>query len=75
MSIELGWVPMAANLEVAARRIVCCKFYNAGQTCIAPDYVLVHERVEERLLESLKATIAPQAALKPGGDGSRPRAR
>ncbi|MBK7585391.1 MAG: aldehyde dehydrogenase family protein [Myxococcales bacterium] len=45
------------NLEVAARRIAWGKFFNAGQTCVAPDYVLVHESVEKPFLEKLAATI------------------
>ena len=46
MTLELGGksptiVAADADLDVAARRIVWGKFLNAGQTCIAPDYVLV----------------------------------
>jgi acyl-CoA reductase-like NAD-dependent aldehyde dehydrogenase len=36
------------------------KFANAGQTCIAPDYVLVHSAVKERFIECMKATIVAQ---------------
>src|SRR5262249_35340579 len=47
ITLELGGkspciVDRSADLDIAARRIVWGKFYNAGQTCIAPDYVLVH---------------------------------
>ena len=35
----------SANLEVAARRIVMAKNTNAGQICVAPDYILVHHKV------------------------------
>src|SRR5690606_15854126 len=45
------------NLEVSARRIVWGKFINAGQTCIAPDYLLVEESVVERFNSLLKAEI------------------
>jgi aldehyde dehydrogenase (NAD+) len=45
------------DLELAIRRIVWGKFYNAGQTCVAPDYILCHERVRPRALELLKRTI------------------
>ncbi|HIE72777.1 MAG TPA: aldehyde dehydrogenase family protein, partial [Flavobacteriales bacterium] len=38
-------------------RIVWAKFLNAGQTCIAPDYLLVEKRVETKLLEALKKEI------------------
>lgn len=46
-----------ADIKVAAKRIVLGKFLNAGQTCIAPDYILVHEAVKEKLLIELKDAI------------------
>jgi len=46
-----------ANLEVAAKRIVWGKFLNAGQTCVAPDYLLVEESVHEQFLEMLRKNI------------------
>ncbi|MDD5727078.1 MAG: aldehyde dehydrogenase [Victivallales bacterium] len=46
-----------AKIELCARRLAWGKFLNAGQTCIAPDYLLVHESVKSRLLEKLKLTI------------------
>ena len=62
VTLELGGkspaiVEKDANLSVAARRIVLGKFLNAGQTCIAPDYVLVHNDVKETFLARLKETI------------------
>jgi aldehyde dehydrogenase (NAD+) len=42
-----------ADVEVAARRIAWGKHLNAGQTCIAPDYVLVEEPVRDQLVEAL----------------------
>ena len=52
--LELGgksptYVHRSADLDVAARRIVWGKFLNAGQTCIAPDYVLVDHQVKDAL--------------------------
>ncbi|HUT49579.1 MAG TPA: aldehyde dehydrogenase family protein [Alphaproteobacteria bacterium] len=47
-----------ARLDVAARRIVWGKFLNAGQTCVAPDYVLVERGKEAALLEALKRAVA-----------------
>jgi len=47
-----------ARLDVAARRIVWGKFLNAGQTCVAPDYVLVERAQEAALLEALTRAIA-----------------
>lgn len=46
-----------ADIKVAAKRIVLGKFLNAGQTCIAPDYILVHGAVKEKLLIELKDAI------------------
>ena len=61
--LELGGkspclVDRDASLEVAARRIAWGRFSNAGQTCVAPDYVLVHEAVELELLALLRAAVA-----------------
>ena len=62
IALELGGkspviVDHTANLEVAAKRIIWGKFVNAGQTCIAPDYVVVEETVKEKFIELLKQTI------------------
>lgn len=62
VTLELGGkcpvvVDKDVNIEVAARRIAWGKYFNAGQTCLAPDYVLVHEEVAPRLLDRLQATI------------------
>lgn len=62
VTLELGGknpciVTPDTPLETAARRICWGKFFNAGQTCVAPDYLLVHESVREPLLAALRATI------------------
>ncbi|MCS7046282.1 MAG: aldehyde dehydrogenase family protein, partial [Gemmataceae bacterium] len=62
VTLELGGkcpclVDVKVDLDLVARRLTWAKFYNAGQTCIAPDYVLVHQAVESALLERLKRTI------------------
>jgi aldehyde dehydrogenase (NAD+) len=62
VTLELGGkspaiVDRSANLDVAARRIAWGKFTNAGQTCIAPDYVLVDRRVEGPLLARLRDAV------------------
>ncbi|MGH2565508.1 MAG: aldehyde dehydrogenase family protein, partial [Ginsengibacter sp.] len=46
-----------ADIKIAAKRIVLGKFLNAGQTCIAPDYILVQEKVKDNLLNELKNSI------------------
>lgn len=61
VTLELGGkspaiVDASANLGVAARRIAFAKWNNAGQTCVAPDYVLVHQNVAEEFVQTLKAT-------------------
>jgi aldehyde dehydrogenase (NAD+) len=62
VTLELGGKSPAivlddAAIDVAARRIVWGKFLNAGQTCVAPDYVLVDRGQEAALLEALTRTI------------------
>jgi len=62
VTLELGGkspaiISKKANLEVAAKRIVWGKFLNAGQTCVAPDYLLVEESIQELFLQLLKKYI------------------
>jgi aldehyde dehydrogenase (NAD+) len=63
VTLELGGkspviVTKRANVKVAARRIVWGKFLNAGQTCIAPDYVLVEPSVHDQLVEAMSDVVA-----------------
>lgn len=46
-----------ASLEIAAKRIAWGKFYNAGQSCVAPDYLFVHEKVIEKFNLLLRKAI------------------
>jgi aldehyde dehydrogenase (NAD+) len=46
-----------AKLDMAAKRIVFGKYLNAGQTCVAPDYILVHRSIKNNLIEALKRQI------------------
>lgn len=60
--LELGGkspciVDAGANLDVAAKRIAWGKTINAGQTCIAPDYLLVHQSVKDELLKKIATCI------------------
>ena len=62
VTLELGgkspvYVDTSANLEVAARRVAWGKYLNAGQTCIAPDYVLVARGLEDRFVEHVRRAI------------------
>ena len=60
--LELGGkspaiVAADSNLDIAVRRLIWAKFVNAGQTCIAPDYVCVHRSVEQQFLETVAGEI------------------
>jgi len=65
VTLELGgkspsFVLPDANLKMTAKRIVWGKFLNAGQTCVATDYILVDKKIEKQLLENLKKQIEIQ---------------
>ena len=58
VTLELGGkspciVDETANISVAAKRIAQTKFSNCGQMCVAPDYLLVHQNIKEKLVEEL----------------------
>lgn len=62
VTLELGGkspciVDKNVNLEVAAKRIAWGKYLNAGQTCVAPDYLIVHEDIKPEFLAILKDVI------------------
>ncbi len=62
VTLELGGKSPAivhsdANLKVTARRLVWGKLYNCGQTCVAPDYVLVHESKKDALVALIRKTV------------------
>ncbi len=52
-----GIVDVSANISVAARRLVWGKFTNAGQTCVAPDYLLLHENIKEEFIQKAIAEV------------------
>ncbi|MEG2192545.1 MAG: aldehyde dehydrogenase [Oscillospiraceae bacterium] len=65
ISLELGgkspcFVDKNANIALAAKRIIWGKGLNSGQTCVAPDYILVDQEVEEKLIFHLKKQIKIQ---------------
>ena len=58
VTLELGGktpcvVDETANIKMAAKRIVWGKLLNCGQVCVAPDYLVVHETVKEKLIEEI----------------------
>lgn len=62
VELELGGknpviVDNDANIETAAKRIIWGKYLNAGQSCVAPDYLFVHEDIKEKLLSFLKQSL------------------
>lgn len=62
VTLELGGKSPAivdehVNIKVAAKRIIWGKFWNAGQTCVAPDYVLVHERIYDQFVKAAKDAL------------------
>ncbi len=62
VTLELGGkspclVDENVDFDVTLKRICWGKFSNAGQTCVAPDYILAHRKIHDRLLEGLRATV------------------
>ncbi|HVV35302.1 MAG TPA: aldehyde dehydrogenase family protein, partial [Acidimicrobiales bacterium] len=70
VTLELGGkspviVDRDADLKVAANRIVWGKFLNAGQTCVAPDHILVHEAVRDELTDRMVKAIGAMYGADP----------
>lgn len=70
VTLELGGkspciVESDADMKVTARRIALTKFSNAGQMCVAPDYILVHESKKEELIELIKPALQKFFGDKP----------
>ncbi len=78
VSLELGGkcpclVDETARLDLAARRIVWGKLLNAGQTCVAPDYVLVHHQQKEAFLERAREAVSKYYGSNPAESPDYPR--
>jgi aldehyde dehydrogenase (NAD+) len=78
VTLELGGknpciIDNSANIKLAAKRIVWGKFLNAGQTCIAPDYILVHENVKAKIIENIIAEITNAYGENPEFSADYPR--
>ena len=70
VTLELGGkspciVDKSAKISLSAKRIIFGKLMNVGQTCVAPDYILVHESIKNQLLENLVLQIKHQYGENP----------
>lgn len=78
VTLELGGknpciIDATANLKLAAKRIVWGKFLNAGQTCIAPDYLLVSNKIKSAFIELIKKEITDAYGENPETSPDFPR--
>ncbi len=78
LTLELGGkspciVADDADLSIAARRIIWGKFFNFGQTCVAPDYLLVTDRIKNKLLQEMKLVIKEFYGENPKDSPDLPR--
>lgn len=75
LTLELGGkspaiVTADANIKIAAKRLVWGKFTNAGQTCVAPDYIYVEEKIKIKFLKELIKNIKRLYKNKPLNNGN-----
>ena len=68
--LELGGknpciIEESSNIKLTAKRIVWGKFVNCGQTCIAPDYIMVQNKIKDKLIEALKSSIQDAYGTNP----------
>jgi len=78
VTLELGGkspciVDQSANLKLAAKRIIWGKLINAGQTCVAPDYVLAHASIKDELIKEMQKAICRQYGLTPTQNPDYPK--
>ncbi len=78
VTLELGGkspciVDETANIKLAAKRIVFGKFLNCGQTCVAPDYLLCHRSIKDRLVNEIERQIVLQYSVDPLRNSDYPK--
>lgn len=78
VTLELGGkspciVDKTANIKVAARRIVFGKILNSGQTCVAPDYLIVHPSIKQELFAAMQRELTTMLGEKPLDSEEYPR--
>jgi aldehyde dehydrogenase (NAD+) len=74
VTLELGGksptiVDKSANLAIAGRRIAWAKYVNAGQTCVAPDYVLAHADIADKLVDEIRKSVKDFYGADPQSSG------
>ncbi|KAF9997011.1 Aldehyde dehydrogenase [Entomortierella chlamydospora] len=78
LTLELGgkspaFIDENANMDVVAKRIAFGKTFNAGQTCVAPDYLLLTNKAEEKLVPALKKALVDMFGTNPQASADYPR--
>lgn len=78
VTLELGGkspciIDETSNLKLTAKRIVWGKFFNAGQTCIAPDYLIIKYSIKEAFIQLLKEEIIQSYSENPKNSKDYPR--
>jgi len=78
VTLELGGkspciIDKSANIKLAAKRIAWGKFINGGQTCIAPDYILIHDSVKDEFVARLEYEITCSYGNDPSQSNDYPR--
>ncbi len=78
VTLEMGGkspciIDETANISIAAKRIIWGKLLNAGQTCVAPDYIYCHKSVKEKLIYELTRQIILQYSTKPLSNVNYPK--
>ncbi len=78
VTLELGGknpciIDETANIKLAAKRIVWGKLINAGQTCIAPDYLLIHTSVKDKFVEHYEKEVTKAYGENPESSKDYPR--
>jgi len=77
-TLELGGkspciIDSTANLKIAAKRLVWGKFLNGGQTCIAPDYILIEEKIKTEFIDYFKEELKSAYGKNPKNSEDYPR--
>lgn len=78
VTLELGGkspciVDKTANIKLAARRIMFGKLLNSGQTCVAPDYLIVHPSIKHKLFDAMEQELHKMLGAYPIGSKEYPR--